>query len=104
MLICNNTGEHMTPLSDIYRKKGRRFKWRTASTWLDAVSARVKEEDGGIVREAFERAVTRTLLADLDPGADPSLHSFASDAILDITPNQAIAICKEALEAKEEVE
>ena len=82
--------------------KPRPFKWRAAAIWLDRVCARVKEEDGGIVREAFERAVTRVLMEELDPEENPELHSFASDAILDLTPNQAIEICKEALEAKEE--
>lgn len=78
------------------------FKWRTASVWLDRVCARVHGEGGGIVREAFERGVTRVLLKELDPHASPDLHSFAADAILDLTPNQAIEICKEALEAGEQ--
>ena len=84
------------------KEETRHFKWRAASVWLDRVSAKVKEEDGGIAREAFERAATRVLMKGIDPNADPELHSFAVDAILDITPNQAIEICREALEAMEE--
>ena len=80
----------------------RTFKWRAASVWLDRVCERVRGEDGGAVRHAFERAVTRELLKDLDPEADPDIHAFGSDAILDLTPNQAISICKEALEARDE--
>ena len=97
----NNVTQLPTP-SDRKKAGPRPFKWRAASVWLDRVCERVKEEDGGVVREAFERAVTRVLLEDLDPEASPELHSFAADAILDLTPNQAIEICKEALEAKEE--
>ena len=83
----------------------RTFKWRAASVWLDRVCERVRGDEegktgGGAVRHAFERAVTRELLKDLDPEADPDIYSFGSDAILDLTPNQAISICKEALEAK----
>ena len=66
----NNVTQLPTP-RERKRTKPRPFKWRAAASWLDRVSARAKEEDGGIVREAFERAVTRVLMEELDPEAYP---------------------------------